>query len=134
MIPRDGDQGRWLWSPCSSCGGTVLPLRDPAGVSDLAPLCPSVHGVLAGLLGPIIDDHHCPGCETRRRRTAPSGAEPAVWYDTLLCDWVVALPSLDGTDGTLLPLEIHWFDADWADVYRAAADIAYCDDALTELS
>jgi hypothetical protein len=134
MDDRDGDQGWWLWSPCSSCGGTVLPLRDPVGVSDLAPLYPTLHGVRDGLHVPIAGDRRCPGCETRRRRTAPPGAEPAVWYDTLLWDWVVALPSGDCADGTLLPLEIHWFDAGWAEVYRAAADIAYCDDPLTELS
>jgi hypothetical protein len=75
----------------------------------------------------------CPGCETRRRRLAPAGPDPSVWFDTLLCDWVVHVPWPDAHSGTLLPLEIRWFDADWADVHRAAADLVYADELLAPL-
>jgi hypothetical protein len=81
---------------------------------------------------PDSSDHPCPSCETRRRRRAPAGEEPAVWYDTLLHDWVVQLPCAGLRGGALLPLEIHWFDANWADVYRTAADVCYCDDAIAD--
>ena len=89
---RDGGAGRglWLWSPCPACGGTVVPLRRPE-----------------------FGHHACPGCETRRRRLGPVGPDPTVWFDTLLSDWVVQVPWPDACAGTLLPLEIGWFDADW---------------------
>ncbi|MGZ4183774.1 MAG: hypothetical protein ACXVUE_00120 [Solirubrobacteraceae bacterium] len=50
-----------------------------------------------------------------------------MWYDTLLCDWVVQLPLQGSSEGALLPLEINFFDANWADVYRTAADVCYGD-------
>jgi hypothetical protein len=50
-----------------------------------------------------------------------------VWYDTLLCDWVVQLPLQGLTGGVLLPLELNFFDANWANIYRTAADICYGD-------
>jgi hypothetical protein len=55
-----------------------------------------------------------------------------VWYDTWLNDWVLLLPGRGSHGGVLLPLEIRWFDAPWAEVYRAAADIAYSDDRFDE--
>jgi hypothetical protein len=51
-----------------------------------------------------------------------------VWYDTVLCDWVIQLPFEGLSGGALLPLGIGWFDANWAAVYRAAADVCYADD------
>jgi hypothetical protein len=78
-----------------------------------------------GAVRAVSDAHCCPGCETRRRRAKPSGPEPAVWYDTLMCDWVVRL---SGT--AILPLELRWFDVPEASVYRAAGDLAYLGDAL----
>jgi hypothetical protein len=53
-----------------------------------------------------------------------------VWYDASLGDWVVRLPYGALGDSALLPLEIGWFDASWAEVYRAASDIVYADDAF----
>ncbi|MGZ4215788.1 MAG: hypothetical protein ACXVHB_24085 [Solirubrobacteraceae bacterium] len=79
-----------------------------------------------------IVNQPCPGCETRRKRLAPGGAEPAVWYDAWLSDWVLRLPCRGLRDGVLLPLEIPWFDAPRATVYRAAADIAYGGDLLRD--
>ena len=75
----------------------------------------------------------CPGCETRRRRLEPTRPEPTVWFDTMLCDWVLQVPWPDECSGTVLPLEIRWFDADWADVHRAAADLVYGDEVLAPL-
>jgi hypothetical protein len=48
-----------------------------------------------------------------------------VWYDTWLEDWVVRLPCGGSGYGALMPMEIRWYDAGWAEVYRTAADIAY---------
>ena len=79
-----------------------------------------------------MGDQPCPGCETRRRRFELTGAEPAVWYDVSLGDWVVRVPCGSLCDGALLPLEIRWFDASWAEVYRAASDIVYAHDALED--
>ena len=109
--------GWWLWWPCEACDGAQLPLHGRA----------AVHGQdrVRLLLACGIVDQPCPRCETRRKRLAPAGAEPAVWYDTWLSDWVLRLPCRGFREGVLLPLEIRWFDAPWADVYRAAADIAY---------
>jgi len=53
-----------------------------------------------------------------------------VWYDASLGDWVVRVPCGALCDSALLPLEIRWFDAAWAEVYRAASDIVYAHDAF----
>jgi hypothetical protein len=112
---------RWrLWWPCEACGGVALPLRGDANAG----------GSNSTRLAPQLDDQPCPACETRRKRRAAADAEPAVWYDTLLSDWVVRLPCRGLRDGALLPLEIRCYDASWAEVYRAAADLAYGSDAL----
>jgi hypothetical protein len=109
----------WLWWPCEACGGARLPLREPASVDALDRLrLPLARG---------IDDESCPGCETRRKRLEPAGVEPVVWYDSLLGEWVVRVPCRGLPDGALLPLGIPWFDASWAEVYRAAGDIAFGD-------
>ena len=77
-----------------------------------------------------IADQECPCCETRRRRLELAGADPAVWYDALIGDWVVRVPCGALCGSALLPLGIGWFDASWAEVYRAASDIVYADDAF----
>jgi hypothetical protein len=100
----------------------MLPLRDRAD-SDRSNRVRRSH--LAG-----IGDRPCPGCETRRRRLELAGADPAVWYDASLGDWVVRVPCGPVGDGALLSLEIGWFDAAWAEVYRAASDIVYAHDAF----
>lgn len=104
----------WLWWPCQDCGGARLPLRGRGNGR------PPVHAVRAAAAA-----DRCPGCETRRRRAKVSGPEPAVWYDTLLCDWVVRL---SGT--VVLPLELRWFDVSEVAVYRSAGDLAYLGDAF----
>jgi hypothetical protein len=108
------DRHWWLWWPCRDCGGVQLPLRERPGpcVSLSQRPMPA-----AGECG------HCPGCETRSRRAASARVEPTVWYDTLLSDWVVHLTS--GIGEAILPLELYWFDAPQAVVYRAASDLAY---------
>ena len=73
-----------LWWPCEACDGAQLPLRGRA----------AVHGqdcVRLPLACGIVDQP-CPRCETRPKRLAPAGAEPAVWYDTWLSDWALRLP------------------------------------------
>ncbi len=117
--------GRWYcWVPCAACGGAKVPLRDrssvPPGSAGGASPGPDLHGL------------PCPACESYRRRREPAGADPAVWYDAALADWVVRLPCGSSPTGVLLPLEIGFFDASWAEVYRAAADIAFSGDALQE--
>jgi hypothetical protein len=82
-----------------------LPLKDPVGARR--------------------DDPACPACETTSRRRQPARPEPDVWYDTWLEDWVVRLPCGGSGYGALMPMEIRWYDAGWAEVYRTAADIAY---------
>ena len=109
---------RWtLWWPCAACGGVMLPLNGHPRIR------PSGYEPAARLRG------RCPGCETsRRRRSARCAGEPSVWYDTVLSDWVVQLPS--GPGHAVLPLEIHWFDASLVHVYRAASDLVCWGDAF----
>jgi hypothetical protein len=112
---------RWsMWWPCEACGGVKLALRGRAD-ADGSSSIPSLAGIV---------DQPCPGCEARRQRRSSAGEEPAVWYDTSLGDWVLWLPGTGPRDGTLLPLEIPWFDAPWSDVYRAASDLAFGGDAF----
>jgi hypothetical protein len=108
------------------CGGVNLPLRSSY----------SSEGASAGrpMPQPASQDQACPRCETYRRRLEPAGDEPAVWYDTLLRDWVVRLPVGRASDVALLPLEFRWFDAPWAAVYRAAGDLVYGGDALEDIA
>jgi hypothetical protein len=101
------EPGWWLWLPCSRCGGVHVPLQDRLDGSETA------------------FDRWCPGCETHQRRLEPVGSDPTVWYDTWLEDWVVRLPCGGLRAGALLPMEIRWFDAAWAEVIRVAADLAY---------
>jgi hypothetical protein len=96
----------WLWLPCPSCGGAAMPLRERPGCRP-------------------PDERWCPSCETRQRRTERPGADPTVWYDTGLADWVVRLPCGRPGNGALLPLELRFFDTAWAEVIRVAADVAY---------
>ena len=109
---RDG----WLRWPCDCCGGVRLPVL--GGDRFERPDTPVSRPVVAL-------DVLCPRCEAERRRFETAGADPAVWYETSLRDWVVRLPCPGLEHGALLPLEIGWFDADWAEVYRAASDLAH---------
>jgi hypothetical protein len=99
--------GWWLWWPCEVCGGAALPLRDRPEDSALT------------------HDRGCPCCETHRRRLEPADGDPTVWYDTWLEDWVVRLPCDGLCEGVLMPMELRWFDAAWAEVIRRAADLAF---------
>ena len=111
------DARTWsVWWPCRTCGGVTLPLHEHPVVSVAG------YEPVARLRG------RCPGCETRRRRSLQAVAEPSVWYDTLLCDWVVRLPSAAGP--AILPLEIYWFDASFVHVYRTASDLVYSGEAF----
>jgi hypothetical protein len=104
----------WLWWPCPECGGVRLPLRGSAGGR------PPVYVIRAAAA-----TDHCPGCETRRRRSEAARLEPTVWYDTQLRDWVVRLKG-----AVILPLELRWFDVPQPTVYRAASDLACLGDEL----
>jgi hypothetical protein len=64
----------------------------------------------------------------------PPGTDPTVWYDALVGDWVLRLPCPGLPGGALLPLEIRWFNAPGAEVYRAAGDLAYAGDAFEDLA
>jgi hypothetical protein len=119
-----------LWWPCDTCGGVVVPLCCDSSIGRVSG---SARDGVRVSVAPGSSDLPCPSCETRRRRRTAAGAEPAVWYDTWLEDWVVQLPCDGLVGGALLPLEIHWFDANWADVYRTAADVCYCDDAIVDV-
>jgi len=70
----------------------------------------------------------CPACETLRKRLEPAGEDPSVWYDTAAEDWVVRLPCGGLREGVLMPTGIRWFDAEWSEVIRVAADIAFGSD------
>jgi hypothetical protein len=129
VVYRATSRSWWLWWPCELCGGALVPLIDHASAGSLP--IPVVSGsrkdAVRVSVAPASAGHPCPGCETYLRRHSPAGVEPAVWYDTLLCDWVVQLPCEGLPAGALLPLEIYFFDANWADVYRTAADVCYGD-------
>ena len=144
-ICYESDDDRWwLWWPCRACGGVRLPLLARP------PLHNSVYDL--GTLSARLSQEECPGCETRRRRAgagrAGTGAgsgtggrvgaggragererEPTVCYDTLLGDWVLQLPAGVGVEA-ILPLEIRWFDAAEALIYRTASDFVHSGDAF----
>jgi hypothetical protein len=116
-----GEDRWWLWWPCRDCGGVQLPLL----------FRPTLRGGAYDVQALVarLERRRCPVCETRRRRARPRGHDTAVWYDTQLGDWVLRLPT--GADSeALLPLEIGWFDASEALVYRTASDLASSGDAL----
>jgi hypothetical protein len=126
LIYRAADDHWWLCCPCRSCGGVSLPLRARPDPRDLT-------GDVARLDLSVRTDG-CPGCETRRNRSRVSMSRPSVWYDTVLRDWVVQLPWIGPGDGAILPLEIRWFDAPLASVYRAAGDLAFSGDQFEQSS
>ena len=71
---------------------------------------------------------------TRRRRLEDPGEDPAIWYDTLVLDWVIHIRMPDCAETMLLPLGVHWFDADWAACTRQRASPAATMQLLAELS
>ena len=114
---RDDDyQGWWLWSPCPACGGTELPLRDRGLVADL--LLSDLPRDPASDLAGVLSEEDAAQCFCPVARRAASawrrpGEDPAVWYDTLVSDWVIHIRMPDCAETMLLPLGVHWFDADW---------------------
>lgn len=114
VLFRAVDRTWSAWWPCEACGGVEVPLR-PRPTGSPVPEC---------------ELRSCPRCEGRRRRHEPPGAGPDVWYDAALADWVLRPSYRELPAGALIPLGIRWFDADWAQVYRAAADVAYAGDEL----
>ena len=116
----------WLCRSCAACERVVrVPLTpsDPSlGADPQGPRIPS----------PGIATRSCPGCETRRYRAEDIGRDPAVWYDTVLSDWVVRLPLGGSNAGAVLPLEITWFNAPFGEVYRTACDLVHAADALPQ--
>lgn len=113
----------WLCRPCRVCGGVELPLLARPGRVDLK--CELRR------IDVSLGERSCPGCETRYHRTRACG-RPTVWYDTVLLDWVVQLPWSGPGAGAILPLEIRWFDAPQATIYRAAGDLAFSGDAFEQ--
>jgi hypothetical protein len=126
LLYKVSDDHWWLCRPCRACGGVALPLKARPDLRDLA------HGSCRLELS--VQANACPGCETRRNRSRVSMSRPSVWYDTVLRDWVVQLPWIGPGDGAILPLEIRWFDASLASVYRAAGDLAFSGDAFEQSS
>lgn len=122
LLYLTGGDRWWLCRPCAACGGVALPLQARPEPDELG------RG-LSRLELPVPTDA-CPGCETRRNRRRGCLSRQSVWYDTVLRDWVVQLPWIGHGDGAILPLEIRWFDAPLAAVYRAAGDLAFSGDAF----
>lgn len=118
--------GGWslVWS-CSTCGGAVLPLAATFNAADL--------DYELAQRGKQVGGQTCPGCQTLAMRSNPAGAEPAVWYDTLLHDWVVRLPCHGVVKGAVMPLDVFWCDAPLSLVIRLAADVVYAGDVLEDL-
>jgi hypothetical protein len=114
---------RAVWCNCEACGGVAVQVHDRR------------------IAGAALDARgECPRCETTRRRVESPRDCPQVWYDTLVCDWVVQLPvdpegAAVPTEPTpsataLLPLGVPFYDAPPATIYRAAADLVYAGEAL----
>lgn len=110
--PRERDQltlfyesERWrLAVPCFDCGGFELPLRSrrPSGV----------HRALAEARDALAAiAHDCPGCVARSEREAAQldDAEPRLWFDPAVGDWVISQP-VDGMGPVTLPLGIGRLD------------------------
>ena len=102
----------------------MLPLSPRLGHRHLEREIVALEGVIAA--------RDCPNCDTRRNRAGASGPRARVWYDTALGDWVVRLPWTGPGEGAILPLEIRWFDASQAAIYRAAGDLAFSGDAFEQ--
>jgi hypothetical protein len=109
---RVGGDWSLVW-PCSTCGGAILPLV--TALEDL-------EDQLAEC-GERVRARTCPGCQTLAMRSKPSAAEPAVWYDTLLRDWVVRPPCRGRGEGPVIPLNLFWFDTPLSLVFASAADV-----------
>jgi hypothetical protein len=124
LLYRAGPDRWWLCCPCRGCGGVELPLQARPGLVDL--------GRELRELELSIGARGCPGCETRLGRCRGSTSGPSVWYDTVLGDWVVRPPWIGPGEGAILPLEIRWFDASQAAIYRAAGDLAFSGDEFEQ--
>jgi hypothetical protein len=68
----------------------------------------------------------CPSCVSRRHRAQIAGGDAMVWYDPVVPGWVLRVPRGEGA-GTVLPLEIRWYDAPQALVRIAAAQVLDAD-------
>jgi hypothetical protein len=126
LLYKAAEDTWWLCYPCAACGGTELPLSARPRVSDIAQGACHFH--------PALDVHRCPACDTRRNRSGDASRRPNVWYDTVLQDWVVQVPWIGPGEGAILPLEIRWFDAPQATVYRAAGDVIFSGDEFEQAS
>jgi len=110
-------RGWSLWWPCRTCGGAELPLRSRPGETGSS--------LDAAVVLREAGAAPCPRCQSAAKGREGAGTDPAVWYDTARNDWVVRLPRDGRRAGTVLPLHIGWFDAPWAEVYRAASDVVH---------
>jgi hypothetical protein len=118
----DVESGRWrLRTACFECGGFELSLTS-FGRGAVEAACDEAMSSLE-----LVAREGCPHCRTRRERSVHGShdQEPRIWFDTLMCDWLVWQPLEDCDGGVTLPLGIGRYDARRAVVYRAAAALLF---------
>jgi hypothetical protein len=118
----DPQSGRWrLHVGCFECGGFELRLAS-FGRGAVESACDEALACLA-----LIAREGCPNCRTRRERTVARSddAEPCIWFDVEIADWVLWQSFDDGEGGVTLPLGIGRFDARRTMVYKAAATLLF---------
>jgi hypothetical protein len=118
----DPESGRWrLHVACFECRGFELRLTS-FGRGAVESACDEALACLA-----LVAREGCPNCRTRREREVPreDDAEPCIWFDVEMSDWVVWQAFDDGDGGVTLPLGIGRFDARRTMVYKAAATLLF---------
>lgn len=118
----DVESGRWrLRAACFDCGGFELGLTS-FGRGAVEAACDEAMSCLE-----LVARESCPHCRTNRERGPGQreDAEPRIWFDTIMRDWLVWQPLEDFDDGVTLPLGIGRYDARRVVVYRAASALLF---------
>jgi hypothetical protein len=114
-----------LWLPCFTCNGTLIPLTNNSSALAAANEALECFGWLA--IG------GCPRCRTLSEHDpAVLDKEPVtIWYDTLIHDWVMRMPSGGGGQTSISALHIGHYGASNVEVAAATQRLMLATDTST---